>query len=79
MAINETDGFCKVVMDSATEEILGVHIIHAEATEMIGEAAVIRSHEGVASSVFDTIHAHPTLSEAVMEAMGDALGRAIHI
>jgi len=79
VAINETEGFCKVVIDSVTEEILGVHIIHAEATEMIGEAAVIRSHEGVATSVFNTMHAHPTLSEALMEAMGDALGRAIHI
>jgi dihydrolipoamide dehydrogenase len=79
VATNETEGFVKVVMDSATEEILGVHVIHAEATELIGEATVIRSHEGTASSVLNTIHAHPTLSEAIMEAMGDALGRAIHI
>jgi len=79
VATNETEGFVKVVIDAELEEVLGVHIIHAEATELIGEAAVIRSHEGVASSVFNTIHAHPTLSEAVMEAMGDALGRAIHI
>jgi dihydrolipoamide dehydrogenase len=79
VAINETEGYVKVVIDAKTEEVLGVHIVNAEATELIGEAAVIRSHEGVASSVFNTIHAHPTLSEAVMEAMGDALGRAIHI
>ena len=79
VAINETEGFVKVVMDATTEEILGIHIIHAEATELIGEAAVIRSHEGVATSVLNTMHAHPTLSEAIMEAMGDALGRAIHI
>jgi hypothetical protein len=70
---------CKVIIDEKTEEILGVHIIHPEATEMIGEASVIKSHEGVATSVFNTVHAHPTLSEALMEAMGDALGRAIHI
>jgi dihydrolipoamide dehydrogenase len=79
VATNETDGFVKVIIDSKTEEILGVHIVHPEATELIGEAAIIRSHEGVATSVFNTMHAHPTLSEAVMEAMGDALGRAIHI
>lgn len=79
VAINETDGFAKVIIDAQTEEVLGVHIIHPEATELIGEASVIKSHEGVATSVFNTIHAHPTLSEAVMEAMGDALGRAIHI
>ena len=79
VATNETDGFVKVVIDADIEEVLGVHIIHPEATELIGEASVIRSHEGIASSVLDTVHAHPTLSEAVMEAMGDALGRAIHI
>jgi dihydrolipoamide dehydrogenase len=79
VATNETDGFVKVVIDSEIEEILGVHIIHSEATELIGEASVIHSHEGIASSIFNTVHAHPTLSEAIMEAMGDALGRAIHI
>ena len=45
----------------------------------IAEASVAISHEAIASSIFNTVHAHPTLSEAVMEAMGDALGRAIHI
>ena len=79
VATNEADGFTKVIIDAETEEVLGVHIIHPEATELIGEASIIKSHEGVATSVFNTIHAHPTLSEAVMEAMGDALGRAIHI
>lgn len=79
VATNETDGFTKVVMDAKTEEILGVHIIHPEATELIAEASIIKTHEGTATSVFNTIHAHPTLSEAVMEAMGDALGRAVHI
>jgi dihydrolipoamide dehydrogenase len=79
VATGETEGFVKVVVDAEIEEILGVHIIHAEATELIAEVAVARSHEGVASSVLNTMHAHPTLSEAVMEAMGDALGRAIHI
>lgn len=79
VALGETEGFVKVIIDERYEEVLGVHIIHPEATELIGEAAVILSHEGIASSVFNTIHAHPTLSEALMEAMGDALGRAIHI
>lgn len=79
VATNETDGFVKVVTDQTVGEILGIHIIHPEATELIGEGSVIRSHEGIAASVFNTIHAHPTLSEAIMEAMGDALGRAIHI
>ena len=79
VATNETEGFVKVIIDEQYEEILGVHVIHPEATELIAEASIIKSHEGTASSVFNTVHAHPTLSEAVMEAMGDALGRAIHI
>jgi len=79
VATNEADGFTKVIINEQTEEVLGVHIIHPEATELIGEASIIKSHEGVATSVFNTVHAHPTLSEALMEAMGDAIGRAIHI
>ena len=79
VAAGETEGFVKVVIDSKLEEVLGVHIIHPEATELIGEAAVIRTHEATAASVFETVHAHPTLSEGIMEAMGAALGRPIHI
>ena len=79
VAINETEGMVKVVIDKDIEEILGVHIVHAEATELIAEAGLARSHEAIASSVLETVHAHPTLSEAVMEAMGAALGRPIHI
>ena len=79
VAAGEVDGFVKVIIDAQLEEILGVHIIHPEATELIGEASVAISHEASASSIFNTVHAHPTLSEAVMEAFGDALGRAIHI
>ena len=78
IAIGEQDGFVKVIIDDEVGEVLGVHIIHAEATELISEAAIIRSHEGIAASVLDTIHPHPTLSEAVMEAMGLALGRPIN-
>lgn len=79
VATNESEGMVKVVIDEQTEEILGVHIIHAEASELIAEATLAKTHEGIASSVFGTVHAHPTLSEGVMEAMGAALGRPIHI
>ena len=79
VASNETDGFVKVVIAKETEEILGIHIVHDEASELIGETSIIKSHEAVASSVLNSIHAHPTLTEAIMEAMGDALGRAVHI
>lgn len=79
VAANEAEGFLKVVIDGETEEVLGVHIIHPEATELLGEASVILSHEGIATSVANTIHAHPTLSEAMMEAFADSVGRAVHI
>lgn len=78
IAIGETEGFVKVLSDQVTGEILGVHILHAEATEMISEAAVIRSHEGITESVVDTIHPHPTLSESMMEAMAIAQGTPIN-
>lgn len=68
-----------MLIDEDVGEVLGVHILHSrEATELIGEAAVIRSHEGIAASVVDTVHAHPTISESIMEAMALALGRPIN-
>jgi dihydrolipoamide dehydrogenase len=79
VAIGEPEGMCKVIIDDQLGEILGVHILHSEATELISEIAVIRSHEGIAASVVDTIHPHPTLSESVMEAMALALGRPINL
>ena len=78
IAIGEQDGFIKVLIDEEVGEVLGVHILHSEATELIAEAGIIRSHEGIAASVVDTVHAHPTLSESMMEAMALALGRPIN-
>ena len=78
IAVGEPEGFIKVIIDDEIGEVLGVHIIHSEATELISEAAIIRTHEGIASSVVDTIHPHPTLSEAMMEAMALAQGRPIN-
>lgn len=78
IAAGEADGFIKVLIDEDVGEVLGVHILHAEASELIAEAGIIRSHEGIAASVVDTVHAHPTLSEATMEAMALALGRPIN-
>ena len=79
VALGETDGFLKVVADKATGEILGVHIVGPEATEMIHEFAVGRTLEATLEEVIHTIHAHPTLSEAALEATLAALGQAIHI
>lgn len=78
-AIGETDGFVKLVIDAKYGEILGAHIVGVEATEMIAELGLARSLEATVESVLHTMHAHPTLSEAIMEAAADALGEAIHI
>src|SRR5437762_1630197 len=79
VALGETDGFVKVVADKATGEILGVHILGSEATEIIHEFAVGRTLEATLEEIVHTIHAHPTLSEAALEATLAALGQAIHI
>jgi dihydrolipoamide dehydrogenase len=79
VAMMETEGFVKVVADKATGEILGVHIIGAEATELIHEFAVGRTLEATLEEMIHTVHAHPTLSEAALEATLAALGHAIHI
>ncbi len=78
IAIGDSEGFVKSIVDAETGEVYGVHIIHGEATELISEAAIIRSHEGIAKSVLDTIHPHPTLAESVMESMAVALGRPLN-
>jgi dihydrolipoamide dehydrogenase len=79
VALGETEGFVKVIADKKTGEILGVHIIGPEATEMIHEFAVGRTLEATVDEIMHTIHAHPTLSEAALEATLAALGHAIHI
>jgi dihydrolipoamide dehydrogenase len=79
VALGETDGFVKVVADKKTGEILGAHIIGPEATEVIHEFAVGRTLEATLEELIHTIHAHPTLSEAALEATLAALGHAIHI
>jgi dihydrolipoamide dehydrogenase len=79
VALGDTDGFIKVVADKATGELLGVHIIGPEATEIIHEFAVGRTLEATLEEIIHTIHAHPTLSEAALEATLAALGQAIHI
>jgi len=79
VALGETEGFVKVIADKKTGEILGVHIIGPEATEMIHEFAVGRTLEATVDEIMHTIHAHPTLSEAALEATLAALGQAIHI
>ena len=79
MAVGDTDGFVKVIYDSKYGEMLGCHIIGSEATNLITEAVIARKLETTHRALMNTIHPHPTLSEAIMEATADALGEAIHI
>ncbi|RJP57425.1 MAG: dihydrolipoyl dehydrogenase [Ignavibacteriales bacterium] len=78
-AIGEREGFVKIIFDSKYGEILGAHIIGAEATELIAEIGIAKSLEATYETILGTVHAHPTLSEMVMEAAGQAYGEAIHI
>jgi dihydrolipoamide dehydrogenase len=78
-AIGEREGFVKMIFDAKYGEILGAHIIGSEATEMIAEVTLARSLEATGESLIKTIHAHPTLSESIMEAAANAYGEAIHI
>ncbi|MBX7151008.1 dihydrolipoyl dehydrogenase [bacterium] len=78
-AIQERDGFVKVIFDAKYGELLGAHILGSEATEMIAEFGVAKSMEATYKEIGHTIHAHPTLSEAMMEAALDAYGEAVHI
>ncbi|MCH6547126.1 MAG: dihydrolipoyl dehydrogenase [Gemmatimonadetes bacterium] len=74
----ETDGFVKIIRDKKYGEILGAHIVASHASEMIHELVVAREHEYTVEEVDMAVHAHPTLSEAVAEAVLDSLGRVIH-
>ncbi len=78
MATTEQDGFVKVVCDKKYGEVLGVHMIGAHVTDMIHEGVVAIKLEATLDYMVDTIHAHPTMSEAVLEAFEDADGHAIH-
>jgi dihydrolipoamide dehydrogenase len=79
MILGDTGGFVKFVADKRYDEVLGVHIIGPRATEMIAEAVLGKRLETTVEEVANTIHAHPTLSEAMMEAAHAVYGEAIHI
>ena len=78
-AIGETEGLVKLIFAEPHREIVGAHIIGAEATELIAELTLAIQLEATQEELETTIHAHPTLSEAVHEAAGQAFGEAIHI
>tara|TARA_S200000501_G_scaffold57865_1_gene48117 strand:- start:8367 stop:9755 length:1389 start_codon:yes stop_codon:yes gene_type:complete len=78
MAVGDTLGFVKLIFDEKYGELLGAHIVGSEATEMIAELGIAKALEATWDDLFMTVHAHPTLSEAIMEAAMDAQGRSIH-
>ncbi len=79
MAIGETKGFVKVITDAQDERVLGVSIVGPEASDLISEAALAIEMGAYAPDIGLTVHPHPTLGEAVMEAAKHAVGEAIHI
>ncbi|HWZ93755.1 MAG TPA: dihydrolipoyl dehydrogenase [Opitutaceae bacterium] len=79
VASADSEGFVKVIADTKTGEIYGAHIIGSEATELIAEYGLAMELEATVEEIHQTIHAHPTLSEAVMEAAAASMGEAIHI
>ncbi|MBL4634419.1 MAG: dihydrolipoyl dehydrogenase [Kofleriaceae bacterium] len=79
MSVNDTDGFCKVIGDASTGEVLGIHIVGNGAADLISEGALAIEMGAVLHDLALTVHPHPTLSEAIMEAAAVANGEAIHV
>lgn len=75
----ETSGFVKFLADATTDELLGAHLIGANASELIAEVVLAFEYRGSSEDIAVTVHAHPTLSETTKEAALAVLGRAIHI
>ena len=78
-ASGNKDGFVKVIFDAKYGEWLGCHMIGAGVTDMIAEAVVARKLEATGHEILKSVHPHPTMSEAVMEAVADAYGEVIHL
>ncbi|WP_428939796.1 dihydrolipoyl dehydrogenase [Fontivita pretiosa] len=79
LAAGEADGFVKLIFDSRYGELLGVHMIGENVTELLGELVLARNLEATEEEIIQAMHPHPTISEAIMEAAGVALNRSIHL
>jgi dihydrolipoamide dehydrogenase len=79
LGLGDYDGFVKIVADAASGEILGAHLVGPEVTELLPELVLARHWELTPDEIAHTVHAHPTLSEALMEAAHGVFGQAIHI
>jgi dihydrolipoamide dehydrogenase len=79
VAVGETDGFVKVIADKESEQILGIHMVGADVTDLISEAALAIEMGATLDDLALTVHPHPTLPEALMEATEASKGKAINI
>jgi dihydrolipoamide dehydrogenase len=79
LAAGETEGFVKQLYDADTGEMLGVHMVGENVTELLAEMVVAKKLEATEAEIIEAMHPHPTLSEALMESAGVADGRAIHL
>jgi dihydrolipoamide dehydrogenase len=79
MIVGDTAGFVKIVADKRYDEVLGVHIIGPKATEIIAEAVLGMKLETTVEEIANTVHAHPTLAEAMLEAAHGVYGEAVHV
>ena len=78
-AAGTKDGFVKLIFDAKYGELLGAHMIGANVTEMIAEIVAVRKLEITGEALIKTVHPHPTMSEAIMEAAAAAYGEVIHL
>ena len=79
LGMGETEGMVKIIAEADTSELLGVHILGAHASDLIAEGALALSMEATAEEIINTIHAHPTLAEAIAEAAEGIIGKPIHL
>jgi dihydrolipoamide dehydrogenase len=79
LTLGESDGFVKIIADAETDQILGAHIIGPHASDLLAEITAAMEFEGTAEDLASTIHIHPTLTEAVMEAAEAVHGQAVHM
>jgi dihydrolipoamide dehydrogenase len=78
LGLGERDGFVKIISDARTGELLGAHLVGPDVTELLPELTLARAEELTAAEIASNVHAHPTLSEALMEAAHAVEGHAIH-
>jgi len=79
LALGEREGFIKIVADATSGEILGAHLVGPEVTELLPELVLARNAELTPEEIAHSVHAHPTLSEVLMEAAHGVFGRSLHI